>query len=90
MTMASHARVTGSNDLDLAGIPASSAEHLRRIIVARAGVEEAHTELRLAVEAARDAGESWAMIAVAMHARLPGRASPGSRMRPAGRTASGA
>jgi hypothetical protein len=88
--MASHHRVTGSDDLDLPGIPARDAEHLRRIIVARARVEEAHAELRVAVEAARDAGESWAMIAVAMHARLPGRASLGSRVRPGGRTASGA
>ena len=87
--MASHHRVAGSDDLDLPGIPASDAEHLRRIIVARARVEEAHAELRIAVEAARDAGKSWAMIAVAMHARLPGRAWPGARVRPGGRTAPG-
>jgi len=44
------------------GTSPSSAEQLRRIIAARARVEEANTELRLAVKAARDAGESWAMI----------------------------
>jgi hypothetical protein len=44
------------------GAAAGSAEQLRRIIAARARVEEANTELRLAVKAARDAGESWAMI----------------------------
>jgi hypothetical protein len=44
------------------GTSASSVDQLRRIIAARARVEEANTELRLAVKAARDAGESWAMI----------------------------
>jgi hypothetical protein len=43
-----------------------SAERLRRIIAARAGVEESNAELRAAVRAAREAGDSWAMIAAAL------------------------
>ena len=43
-----------------------SAEHFRRIIAARKGIEEAEMELRAAVQAAREAGDSWAVIGAAL------------------------
>jgi hypothetical protein len=42
------------------------ARHLPRITAAAEAVESAHAELRAAVAAARDAGDTWAMIAVAL------------------------
>ena len=66
--MASHRDLVsaGSDHLDWGGTSTGSAEQLRRIIAARIGVEEAHAELHLAVTAAREAGESWAMIGAAL------------------------
>jgi hypothetical protein len=49
-----------------AGTSGDGAEHLQRIIAARAGVDTANAELRLAVRAAREVGDSWAMIAAAL------------------------
>jgi hypothetical protein len=43
-----------------------SAERMCRIIAARAGVDQANAELRAAVRAAREAGDSWATIAAAL------------------------
>ena len=59
---------TASETLDPTDAPAGDAGHLRRITAARAGVEEANTELHLAVQAAREAGVSWARIAAALEA----------------------
>lgn len=42
--------------------PPRRAERLRRIIAARTAVEESNAELRAAVRAAREAGDSWAII----------------------------
>jgi len=72
-----HRRVTADFDhcdldvdlgLDLAGASTTHAEYLQRIIAARAAVEKANAELRLAVKAAHEAGESWAAIAVTLDA----------------------
>ena len=55
------------DDLDpAASTSPRSAERLRRIIAARAGVDESNAELRAAVRAAREAGDSWAMIAAVL------------------------
>jgi len=43
-----------------------SAERMCRIIAARAGVDQSNAELRAAVHAAREAGDSWATIAAAL------------------------
>ncbi|WP_343603007.1 hypothetical protein [Mycobacterium sp.] len=45
---------------------ARDASHIRRIIAAADAVDVAQTELRAAVAAARNAGDTWAMIAVAL------------------------
>lgn len=59
--------VTASfGDPDPADTSAGGAEHLQRIIAARAGVDKANAELRLAVRAAREVGDSWAMIGAAL------------------------
>lgn len=42
------------------------ASHFRRIIEAKKGLEAADRELRDAVAAARDAGDSWTVIGAAM------------------------
>jgi hypothetical protein len=42
------------------------ASHFRRIIEARKGLDEAEKELRDAVAAARDAGDSWTVIGAAL------------------------
>ncbi|WP_191499076.1 hypothetical protein [Mycobacterium simulans] len=45
---------------------ARNASHMRRIIAAKEAVETAESELRAAVEAAREAGDTWAAIGVAL------------------------
>lgn len=42
------------------------ASHFRRIIAARKGVADAEAELRAAVAAAREAGDSWTVIGAAL------------------------
>lgn len=42
------------------------AQYFRRIIAARQAVDNAETELRDAVAAAREAGDSWAVIGAAL------------------------
>jgi hypothetical protein len=42
------------------------ASHFRRIIAARKAVEAAQRELRDAVAAAREAGDSWTVVGAAM------------------------
>lgn len=46
--------------------PARDAAHFRRIIQARTDLAHAEEELRAAVKAARDAGDSWSMIGAAL------------------------
>ena len=46
--------------------PARDAQHFRRILAARQGVEDAEAELRNAVAAAREAGDSWTIIGAAL------------------------
>lgn len=45
---------------------ARDASHLRRIIAAAEAVENAEAELRAAVKAARGAGDTWAVIGLAL------------------------
>ena len=40
--------------------------HFRRILAARRAIAEAEQELRDAVKAARDAGDSWTVIGAAL------------------------
>jgi len=40
--------------------------HFRRILAARQAVSDAEQELRDAVQAARDAGDSWTIIGAAL------------------------
>ena len=44
----------------------ATAERMCRIIAARASVDQSNAELRAAVRAAREAGDSWAIIAAAL------------------------
>ena len=46
--------------------PARDAVHFRRTLAARQGIADAEQELRDAVKAARDAGDSWTVIASAL------------------------
>jgi hypothetical protein len=46
--------------------PARSAKHFRRILAARAKVDAAEAELHAAVDAAREAGDSWTVIGAAL------------------------
>jgi hypothetical protein len=57
---------TGLDTLDPGKVPARDAVHFRRIIAARKQVAEAEQELRDAVQAARDAGDSWTVIGAAL------------------------
>lgn len=54
------------DELDPATVEWRDAQHFRRIVTARMNVEDAERELRDAVEAARDAGDSWTVIGAAM------------------------
>jgi hypothetical protein len=47
-------------------VQAKGAVHLRNIITARKKVAEAEREFRNAVQAARDAGDSWTVIGAAL------------------------
>jgi len=57
---------SGLGDLDPAKTRARDAVHFRRIVAARKRVAEAEQELRDAVQAARDAGDSWTVIGAAL------------------------
>jgi hypothetical protein len=57
---------TGPDSFDPATHEAQDAQHFRRILAARKGLEAAEQELRDAVAAARAAGDSWAVIGAAM------------------------
>lgn len=64
---------TNMNDIDSAldgldpgSVSARDAVHFRRIIAAKEGVAQADQELRDAVRAAREAGDSWFTIGMAL------------------------
>lgn len=57
---------TGLDDLDVAAHPARDAAHFWRIIAARRNLAAAEQELRDAVRAAREAGDSWTVIGAAL------------------------
>lgn len=57
---------TGLDQLDVATHPARDAAHFRRIIAARQNLVAAEQELRDAVHAAREAGDSWTIIGAAL------------------------
>lgn len=58
--------VTGLDQLHPGMRPARDAVLFRRILAARQGIAAAEQELRDAVKAARDAGDSWTVIASAL------------------------
>ena len=58
---------TGLDELDPSANPAGDAVHFRRIQAARAHLTAAEDELREAVQAARDAGDSWTIIGAALN-----------------------
>jgi hypothetical protein len=57
---------TGLDSLVPGEVQAKGAIHFRNIITARKKVVEAERELRNAVHAARDAGDSWTVIGAAL------------------------
>ena len=57
---------TGLDALEPGEASARDAVHFRKIIAARKKVAEAEQELRDAVQAARDAGDSWTVIGAAL------------------------
>ena len=57
---------SGLDDIDSATHNARDATHFRRIIAARRQIDEAERELRAAVQAAREAGDSWTVIGAAL------------------------
>ena len=56
----------GLDALDPSKAPARDAAHFRHIIAAREKIADAERELRDAVQAARDAGDSWTVIGAAL------------------------
>lgn len=57
---------TGLDQLDVATHPSRDAAGFRRIIAARRNLSAAERELRDAVAAARQAGDSWTVIGAAL------------------------
>jgi hypothetical protein len=57
---------TGLDDVDPESHEARDATHFRRIVAARQRIDEAEHELRAAVQAAREAGDSWTVIGAAL------------------------
>lgn len=66
MTIKTSPEATGLDTLDPATHPARDAVHFRRILAARQQVADAEQELRDAVNAAREAGDSWTVIGAAL------------------------
>lgn len=68
MTMAKlmHQDDTGLDALDPATSTTRDGSHFRAIVAARKTVEQADEDLRAAVKAARDAGDTWATIGLAL------------------------
>jgi len=56
----------GLDQLDVASHPARDAANFRRILAARENLAAAEKELRDAVHAAREAGDSWTIIGAAL------------------------
>ncbi|HMQ37231.1 MAG TPA: hypothetical protein PKE46_05895 [Micropruina sp.] len=56
----------GLDQLEPSTHPARDAVHFRRILAARRDIARAEQELRDAVKAAREAGDSWTVIAAAL------------------------
>ncbi|GAB2986235.1 hypothetical protein [Nocardioides montaniterrae] len=56
----------GLERLDPSSVPPRDATHFRNIIAARKRIEEAEEGLRAAVDAAREAGDSWTVIGAAL------------------------
>jgi len=54
------------DDIEPDPAAARDASHMRRIIAANEALDTAQAELRDAVNAAREAGDSWAVIGVAL------------------------
>lgn len=57
---------TGLDDIDPGSHEARDATHFRQIVAARQRIDEAERELRAAVQAALDAGDSWTVIGAAL------------------------
>ena len=57
---------TGLDNLDPSTSTARDAVHFRNIIAARQKIADAEQEHRDAVQAARDAGDSWTVIGAAL------------------------
>jgi hypothetical protein len=57
---------TGLDQLDPDVSPARDATNFRNIVAARKRIANAEAELREAVQAARDAGDSWTVIGAAL------------------------
>ena len=66
MTIKTRSETTGLDQLDPTRHPARDAVHFRRILAARKAIADAEQELREAVKAARDAGDSWTVIGAAL------------------------
>lgn len=66
MTIKTRNDSTGLDQLDPTKHPARDAVHFRRILAARKAIADAEQELRDAVKAARDAGDSWTVIGAAL------------------------
>lgn len=66
MTTTHRTDTSGVDDLDPGTHEARDATHFRRIIAARHRIDEAESELRAAVKAAREAGDSWSVIGAAL------------------------
>ncbi|HEX6878072.1 MAG TPA: hypothetical protein VF165_20615 [Nocardioidaceae bacterium] len=65
-TKQKNADATGLDALAPSKVESRDALHFRKIIAARKKVAEAEHELRDAVQAARDAGDSWTVIGAAL------------------------
>ena len=65
-TKRKNADATGLDALAPSKVESRDALHFRKIIAARKKVAEAEQELRDAVQAARDAGDSWTVIGAAL------------------------
>jgi len=66
MTIKTRNETTGLDQLHPTRHPARDAVHFRRILAARKAIADAEQELRDAVKAARDAGDSWTVIGAAL------------------------
>lgn len=66
MSTITHTDNTGLDQLTPSTTPARDATHFRNIVAAKHDLATANKRLRLAVEQARAAGESWTTIGVAL------------------------